>query len=431
MALGGGTFKVQNKDLPGSYINFVSAKKADVTLAQRGTVAMAIESNWGPAGEVIEIAADDFKEKSRVLFGYDYWHEKLTGIRDLFLNANKLYLYRLNTSGARASNTYATAKYEGTRGNDLKIIIQKNVDMQTNFDVMTYLDSVMVDKQMVKVASELKPNDFVDFKGTELSVTASTPLSGGTDGTVEVSAHQAFLNKMESYSFHALAYVGNNTQLANLYVQFTKRMREEIGAKFQTVLYNTKADYEGVVNVKNQCKENQTALVYWVAGAIAGCPINKSNLNKKYDGEFEVKAEYTQAELKEAIKNGEFTLHQVGKEIRVLEDVNSLITFTNEKGEDFKNNQVIRVLDQIAIDIAILFNAKYLGKIPNNQAGRISFWADVVKLHEKLKEIGAIEDFEDKDIEVLAGNDKKAISVSNHVKVTVAMAQLYMIVEVA
>ena len=35
MALGGGTFVIQNKKLPGSYINFVSAAKASATLSER------------------------------------------------------------------------------------------------------------------------------------------------------------------------------------------------------------------------------------------------------------------------------------------------------------------------------------------------------------------------------------------------------------
>ncbi|EQF50530.1 phage domain protein, partial [Clostridioides difficile CD181] len=33
-------------------------------------------------------------------------------------------------------------------------------------------------------------------------------------------------------------------------------------------------------------------------GAIAGCDINKSNTNKKYDGEFDVGVNYTKYNLK-------------------------------------------------------------------------------------------------------------------------------------
>ena len=36
MALGGGTFLVQNKVLPGAYINFISVPYASATLSDRG-----------------------------------------------------------------------------------------------------------------------------------------------------------------------------------------------------------------------------------------------------------------------------------------------------------------------------------------------------------------------------------------------------------
>ena len=43
MALGGGFFTAQNKVLPGSYINFVSAKQTGSALSERGVVAVALE----------------------------------------------------------------------------------------------------------------------------------------------------------------------------------------------------------------------------------------------------------------------------------------------------------------------------------------------------------------------------------------------------
>lgn len=42
MAIGGGTFTSQNKALPGAYINFISASRADAALSDRGSAAMAL-----------------------------------------------------------------------------------------------------------------------------------------------------------------------------------------------------------------------------------------------------------------------------------------------------------------------------------------------------------------------------------------------------
>lgn len=427
--LGGGTFVTQNKVLPGSYINFVSLAKASATLSNRGIVAMPLELDWGVESAVFEVTKADFQKNSLKIFGYAYTDEKLKGLRDLFMNIKTLYAYRLASGGNKATNTFATAKFGGIRGNDLKIVIQANVDVPSDFDVKTVLGTTVVDEQTVSSAAALVANDYVTFKpGAVLAVTASTPLTGGTNGTVDGTAHQNFLDKIEAYSYNALGVVTTDDTTKGLYVNFAKRLRDEVGQKFQAVLYNKASDYEGVVNVKNRATESEAALVYWVTGIIAGCEVNKSNLNKKYDGEYTVEADYTQAQLEAAIKAGEFTLHKVGSDIRVLSDINSLVTVSDTKGEIFKDNQTVRVMDQIANDIAVLFNTKYLGNVPNDAAGRISLWSDIVKHHEQLAEIRAIEDFSDADVVVSQGDTKKSVVVQDAVTVVNAMAQLYMTV---
>nr|DAT06862.1 MAG TPA: tail sheath protein [Caudoviricetes sp.] len=426
MALGGGTFTTQNKILPGAYINFISLVRARANLGDRGTATMPLELDWGKDDEVFEVTNADFQKNSLKIFGYDYAHEKLKGLRDLFLNLNTLYAYKLN-KGTKAANTYTTAKYSGIRGNDLKVIIQQNVDQTSKWDVTLMIDTVVLDTQTVANAQELKDNDFVDWKkSATLQATSGEKLTGGTNGTVNVSNHQTYLDKIESYSFNVLGVITTADQVKSLYIAFTKRMRDEVGAKFQLVVHDKKADYEGVINIKNDVN-----LVYWVTGLEAACAINKSCLNRKYDGEFDVNVNYTQAQLKQAIKDGEFTLHKVGKEIRVLEDINSLVTVTDEKGEVFQDNQTIRVIDQIANDIAILFNTKYLGIVQNDESGRISLWADIVKHHEELQKLRAIENFTDKDVEIAQGDGKKAVLIIDKVTVVNTMAQLYMVVKIA
>lgn len=434
MALGGGTFVAQNKVLPGAYINFVSLAAASATLSDRGIATMPLELDWGVEGAVFEVTNADFQKNSMKIFGYSFDHEKMKGLRDLFMNITTLYAYRLNGGGDKATNTYATAKFGGVRGNDLKIVIQKNVDDASMFDVKTVLGSTVVDTQTVAKAADLVANDFVTWKTAELAVTAGIALEGGANGAVDGSAHQNYLDKIEAYSFNALGVVTKEESIKGLYESFVKRLRDEVGAKFQAVLYNKAADYEGVINVKNKVTDkgwDESCLVYWVTGIAAGCAVNKSNLNKIYDGEFTVDVDYTQTQLTKAIQAGEFVLHQVGSDVRVLEDINSLVTTSDTKGDIFKDNQTIRVIDQIANDIAVLFNTKYLGVVPNDAAGRISLWTDIVKHHEQMQDIRAIEDFSDEDVTVSQGNTKKAVVVNDAVTVVNAMAKLYMTVTIA
>ncbi len=427
---------VQNKELPGAYINFVSKSAASATLSERGIATMPLELDWGVSGDIFEITNGDFQKNSMEIFGYEYTHEKLKALRDLFLNTQTFYGYRLNSEGKRASNTLAEALYTGIRGNDLKIVIQVNVDNEELFDVKTILGTAVVDEQTVSAGDELISNKYVTWKsGITLEAAAAVPLTGGENGEVNGAAYQNYLDKIEAYSFHTMGVAVKDDTTKSLFTAFVKRLRDEMGVKFQLVLYDyVKADYLGVISVNNKVLEegwDETSLVYWVTGACAGCAVNKSNQNKKYDGEFLIDTPYTQNQLKAAIKEGKFIFHKVGSDIRVLEDINTMVTTSDTQGNIFKDNQTIRVIDQIGNDIAVLFNTKYLGVVPNDAAGRISLWSDIVKHHEQLQEIRAIENFLDADVKVEQGETKKVVVVTDLITVVNAMGKLYMSVTVA
>lgn len=434
MALGGGSFTTQNKVLPGTYINFVSAASSTPELSERGIATMPLELDWGKEGSVFTVSSEEFQKNSLTLFGYAYEHEKMKGLRELFRGASTLHAYRLNGGGTKAANDYATAKYSGTRGNDIRIVIQENADNTSMFDVITYLESIKLDTQTVAKADELKSNDYVDFKSEAvLAKTAAKPLTGGTNGTVDGKSYQNYADRIESYTFNTMGIVTTDETVKNMFVSFVKRMRDEVGIKFQVVLYQCAADYMGVINVKNKVEEEnwpESALVYWVTGAECGCMVNKSCQNKKYDGEFNVNTVYTQSELQTAIKAGEFVLHNVNSDIRVLEDINSMVTETDACGDIFKDNQTIRVIDQLGNEDAVLFNTKYLGTVPNNDSGRISLWSDLVKIRQQLQDVGAIENFTDSDVEVTQGNSKKSVVVTGNVQVAGTMSKVYMTITV-
>jgi hypothetical protein len=430
--LGGGSFTTQNKVLPGAYINFVSVARASATLSDRGICAIPMELNWGIDGEILTVENSDFEKNSLKIFGYSYDADEILNIREVFKHAKTLHIYRLN-SGEKASNDYATALSSGTRGNDIKIVIQVNTDNESKFDVITYLGTSKVDMQTVTSAAELVANDYVSFKpSASLEATAGISLVGGTNlTTITGTEYQTALDKLESYSFNTLGCLSTTEQIKALFVAYTKRMRDEVGVKFQTVIYNYAADYEGVINVKNKVTDAgkpEQSIIYWTVGSQAGCAVNKSNTNLTYDGEYTVDVNYKQSELEAAINAGEFVFHKVGTEVRVLEDINSFVSFVTDKNSDFSLNQVIRILDQIGNDIAVLFNTRYLGKIQNNEAGRVSFWNDMVVYNKELETLNAIEGFESTDVTVEAGNDKRSVVVTNAVQPVAAMEKLYMTV---
>ena len=409
---------------------------ANAALSERGIATMPLEIDWGPSGEVFEVSSADFQKKSMEIFGYEYTSEKLKGLRDLFMNIQTFYGYRLNGNGKKAANSLAEALYSGIRGNDLKITVQVNADEEGLFDVKTVLGAAVVDEQTVSAAEDLADNKYVKWKaGITLEEAAAVPLTGGENGGVTGSEHQAYLDKIEPYTFNTMGVVVTDDTTKSLYAAFNKRMRDEMGVKFQLVLYDyAKADCMGVISVENKTLDDgwsEAALVYWVTGVSAGCAVNKSNQNKKYDGEFKVDTEYTQSQITAAIKEGKFLFHLVGTDVRVLEDINTMVTTSDTQGDIFKDNQTIRVIDQIGNDIAVLFNTKYLGVVPNDAAGRISLWSDIVAHHRQLQDIRAIEDFKDSDVVVEQGNTKKSVVVTDAVVVVNAMSKLYMLVTVS
>jgi hypothetical protein len=148
MALGGGVFLTQNKVLPGSYINFISASRASATLSDRGVAAIPLMLDWGNDADVFSVDSGQFQKESLKLFGYDYTNDNLKPLRDLFRNIRMGYFYRLNGGGVKAANTLATAVYSGTRGNDITIIVEPNEAFveETNevFDVTTVLAGLLL-----------------------------------------------------------------------------------------------------------------------------------------------------------------------------------------------------------------------------------------------------------------------------------------------
>ena len=474
MALGGGTWLTQNKKLPGTYINFVSKVRANVNMADRGYAAMPLELDWGIEGEVFTVENTDFQKNSMQIFGYDYSHEKLQPLRDLFKNLKTGYFYRINNGAVKASNDLATAKYGGIRGNDLTISIQKNIDDEEKYDVITYLNEytnshnslvgtaqiaiahtaqksnvlTILDKQTISAWENLKDNDYVKFKrsGTlSEKAIANKPLEGGSNGS-EISGlqYQEFLEKIEPYYFNILGCVSTEKTIQDLIIQFTKRLRDEVGAKFQCVVYNYEnADYEGVISIKNSVTDegkSPASLVYWVTGAEASCAVNASCTNKTYDGEYAINTNYKQTELEKAITNGMLIFHRVADnvdgdivgDINILRDINTFTSFTKEKNEDFSSNQVVRVLDQHAIDIARLFNKTYLGKEPNDNEGRMALWGDIVAYEKEMQRIRAITNFKAEDVPIpTMGQSKETVLSEYAIQPVMCMEKLYMNIIVA
>ncbi len=428
----GGTFTTQNKVLPGAYINFVSKARALGNLGERGIVAVAYEGGWGKTGEVVRVSLEDFQKNCFSIFGYNYNSDEMQFLREIFIGANEALVYRIS-SGTKASAVIGTgdnaltvtAINPGTRGNDIKIVIENDIDTEGNFIVKTIVDTntTSVDEQSISNFNELINNDFVLFNGQgKPTVSLGTNLSGGSELSAKGSDYSEFLDKIEAYDFTTICYAGEDNTTKALFTSFTKRLRDDEGYKISCVLYDyPQANHEGIISVKNTKNA-----VYWVAGKTAGAEVNESLTNTLYDGELEFNGNYKKSQLKNIVENGEFVFYNDKKGCRVLKDINSFTEFSSDKNSDFSNNQVIRVLDAIANDTARIFNDYYLGKQQNNSVGRDIFKTELVKYHETLQAIEAITNFDPTNITVEKGTEKGDVIVSEFVEPVGAMDKLYM-----
>ena len=424
---GGGIFTSQTKTLPGVYINVQSKPTSEVTTST-GVCAIGMQMDWCADKAITIITAQDFKDNSLSIIGYDSDSSNANAqkLREIFKNAVKCYVFKVNGNCVKATCTYATAKYGGTRGNALSLLITDDVDVADTFDVTTYLDGVAVDYQKAVVIATVEDNDWVVFGSTEFVASATeVDFSGGTQGdTVDVADYNDMLTEIASINdinivINDVSTVGSDNVNA-LFSSWLADQRDNLGRKLQLVVYNYSADYEGVIDCYNSVN-----MVYWIGGALAGCQLNTSIQGKIYDGEFTIAGAYTSATLALALEAGKMVLQKDNDNLRVLDDINSLTTFTEDKNSDFHYNQTIRALDYLANTLKDKFVDDYLGKIQNNSSGRASFRSDIITILDGMVNDGYLSGYDKSILTVVQGDTPRVIVVNLGITPPVSMSQAY------
>ena len=278
---------------------------------------------------------------------------------------------------------------------------------------------------------------------TEALKKAKTVLLYKLPETHNTEAVNAALDKLKTVQFNVLCYPydtepetasANKTAIA----AWMKAMRDDEGIKGQAVLANHKADSEGIIDVTQGVVLSDGAALTvaettaWVAGATAGASITTSNTGMKYVGAVDVTPRKTKSEMETAVKAGEFILKtDSAQNVTVVYDINSLTTVTPEKGKMFTKNRVIRTIDNIANDIATIFESNYVGKVNNNEDGRALLKAALVDYFNTLQNMSAIQNFETDDITVTAGADSDAVVVSAAVQPVDSVEKIYIMVNLS
>ncbi|WOQ71422.1 phage tail sheath family protein [Bacillus stratosphericus] len=361
--MNGGTFTPgTEKKRPGIYFNFKTTAQQRITLGDRGTVALPITMSWGEPKTFISISGiEDLNKK----VGLNIDDKSLLLFREAKKKAQTVLLYRLNegepAKAQISENFNVLANYGGQKGNEVTIQVTENVLDSSKRDVVTYVGTDIVDKQVVTDVKELKQNKYVSFSGEgEVTITAGVTLSGGKNGVPSVADYTAFLEAAETEYFDVIALPNNTSeQLKATFVAFVKRLRDDQGRKVQGVVANYAADHEGIINVTSGVVlEDGTEITpakatAWVAGASAGANFNQSLTFVEYEGAVDTLERLDNDQVEYRLSQGEFlfTFDARDRTVSVEKDINSLTTYTTEKNKTFAKNKIIRVLDAINNDL--------------------------------------------------------------------------------
>ena len=441
--MAGGTFKSQNKIRPGAYINFKAVAKPLSSLGTRGIVTMPVAMSWG--AEITELLSSELIDgKSLPKIGYTAFNEESQIFREALKGCYKAIIFRLDTGGTKATASLlpltATAKYAGIVGNEIAVSVVAN---GANFDVITLFRGVERNRQTVKTVVELVPNDYVVFSGTgNVVANAGVTLAGGLNGTVNTETYSTYLDKIKAYKWNTMGIPQDSSAVNANIVTFITNMRENVGKKVQAVLYNATADYEGIITVNQGYKTvdetiSPTTFVAYIAGLTAGSDVDASNTYHAINGAVSIVypegvTPYGDEEIEEALKDGKLVLSTRQDGVVVIEqDINTLHTFTPDKGYAFSKNRVIRTLDEINNSTALLFERSYIGKVDNNDDGRNIFKSDVISYLNTLQNIAAIQNFDSAtDIQIYAGEAIDAVVADLAIQPVDSMEKLYMTVMV-
>ena len=440
--MAGGIWTQQEKERAGVYTNFASEPRTTTTIGERGTVAFIAPLSWGE--QLITIHSSEFLTQALPLLGYAATDESIRHIKAATQHASKVIIYRLGLTGAAKANVTegvltATAKYAGLRGNDLKIIIQENIDIEDTFDIYTLLDNEVVATQLaVTNASAVTSNDFIDFTGTgTLTATAGVSLVGGTTGTVTGKTWSEGLMQLEVEEFNVLGIPSTDSTIKSLVTSWIKRVRDE-GKKVVGVLENyPQADHEGIISLKNSIVlgDGSTVptiqLLWEIAALETGANVNQSLTYTPIQNAVDVAPKYTNNQIIQALKNGEMVMTMSNGRAVVEKDINTFTSFTAEKAKHFSKNRVIRVLDAIANDLRSNFEQFFIGKVDNNADGRNLLKAQLISYMKKLQDINAIQNFDSQnDISVVAAKELDSVYVELVVQPVDSIEKIYMKVRV-
>lgn len=198
------------------------------------------------------------------------------------------------------------------------------------------------------------------------------------------------LKKLQSLKWNYLTIPGLTDDEKTLVSAWIKEEREKNHKTFKAVLPNCAADHEGIINLTT---DNITSTLgdtafstaeycARIAGVLAGLSLARSST-------YFVLSDITEADVPddpdERIDKGELVIVFDSENYKIGRGVNSLVTYTAEKGEEFSKIKIMEGVDLYQDDIRSTFEEAYVGKAINDYDNKQAFIA-AVRAYQKTLE---------------------------------------------
>jgi hypothetical protein len=343
----------------------------------------------------------------------------------------------------------ATAKYAGVRGNDITVVITADPDndsIHTKFYVQTLVSGKVVDNQVLEADSAsvdwsgLVDSDWVKFSNKTGNVFAiNATLSGGTDGSLSATAYSDFMTAMELNTWNVIVYGGSDAVTKSAIANYVKRLANDEGKKVQAVISNyPSADNECVISVYPQNitlitghQLTDEEMACWVAGCSAGANVNESLTYSAHPDAAAINPVLSQSQQIEAINAGQFALFEESGAIKVIQDINTFLTFAATKGKQFRKNRVIRVLFGLCNDIYRVFAQYYVGNTHNDESGRNLLKAEILNLMNRYQGNRALQNVVVDDVTVNPGEESDAVVIEVYAQPVDSIEKIYINITIA
>lgn len=188
------------------------------------------------------------------------------------------------------------------------------------------------------------------------------------------------LKVLKNLKWNYLTVPGIDEEGITLVTAWIKEARAQDRKTFKAVLPKCTADHEGIINLTTDSFSSALGTTAFstteycarIAGVLAGLSLARSST---YYVLSDLSAAAVPDDPNERIDKGELVVVFDGESYMIGRGVNSLTTFTAEKGEEFSKIKIMEGVDLYQDDITDTFKSAYVGKVINDYNNKQAFVA--------------------------------------------------------